>query len=72
MGYWASDASSTADTVNYHYYDSPNTTSAITYAVSFQNTTPNTILYLNRTVGDGDSNGYERGVSILIAQEIGG
>ena len=72
QGYWASDANSTADVVNYHYYDSPNTTSAITYAVSFTNTTSNTVLYLNRTVADGDSVGYERGISILIAQEIGG
>jgi len=72
MGYYSPDAASTADVVNYHYYDSPNTTSAITYAVSFENTIDNTILYLNRTVVDGDSNGYERGISILIAQEIGG
>jgi len=72
MGYYGADAASTADVVNYHYYDSPNTTSAITYAVSFQNTTSNSVLYLNRTVTDSDSSGYERGVSILIAQEIGG
>ena len=72
MGYWASDSASTADVVNYMYYDSPNTTSAITYAVSFANPTSCTISYLNRTVNDVDGAGYERGVSILIAQEIGG
>jgi hypothetical protein len=72
MGYWNSDAASTPDVVNYHYYDSPNTTSAITYAVSFQNSTSDTVLYLNRTATDNDSGGYERGISILIAQEIGG
>ena len=72
QGYFASDAASTADVVNYHYYDSPNTTSAITYAVSFQNSNSNIVLYLNRTVTDSDGDGYERGISILIAQEIGG
>jgi len=72
MGYFDANADSTADVVNYHYYDSPNTTSAITYSVSFTNSTSNIVLYLNRTVADTDSSGFERGVSILIAQEIGG
>lgn len=72
MGYHGADADSTADIVNYHYYDSPNTTSAITYAVSFNNTTSNTVLYFNRTVSDSDNSSHERGISILIAQEIGG
>ena len=72
MGYWNSDADSTADVANYHYYDSPNTTSAITYAVSFNQTTSGVVLYLNRTVSDTDSSSRERGISILIAQEIGG
>ena len=70
MGYWNSDAASTADVVNYHYYDSPNTTSAITYAVSFNNTSSGTVLYLNRTVLDSNSAGYERGISMIMAQEI--
>jgi hypothetical protein len=73
MGFYSADASSTADVVNYHYYDSPNTTSAITYAVSFNNNTSNTVLYLNRTVAESANTGaHERGISILIAQEIGG
>jgi hypothetical protein len=72
MGFYTADAASTPDVANYYYYDSPNTTSALTYAVSFNNTADDTVLYLNRTVTDSDSNGYERGISILIAQEIGG
>jgi len=72
MGYWDNDAASTPDVANYYYYDSPNTTSAITYTVSFQNSSGNTVLYLNRTVNDSDTTGFERGISILIAQEIGG
>ena len=71
-GYFNSDISSTADQTHYKYYDSPNTTSEITYAVSFQHSNANAILYLNRTVDDQNSAGYERGISILIAQEIGG
>jgi hypothetical protein len=72
MGYWTADAASTSDVANYHYYDSPNTTSAITYAVSFNQTTSGVVLYLNRTVNDTDNSSHERGISILIAQEIGG
>lgn len=72
MGYFNADADSTADTVSYNYYDSPNTTSAITYIVSFNHTSSNVILNLNRTHSDLDASGHERGVSILIAQEIGG
>lgn len=72
IGYFGADNDSTPDTVNYHYYDSPNTTSAITYAVSFHHITDDTILSLNKTVTDSNSAGYERGMSILIAQEIAG
>ena len=72
LGYFNSDLNSTADVVNYMYYDSPNTTSAITYAVSFNHTTSDAIVYLNRTVNDGNDNARERGISILVAQEIGG
>ena len=71
-GYHTADAATTADSVNFHYYDSPNTTSAITYVVSYnsQASTGQTI-YFNRTKTDSDSNSMERGISILIAQEIG-
>tara|TARA_B100000900_G_C20386713_1_gene636841 strand:+ start:266 stop:841 length:576 start_codon:yes stop_codon:yes gene_type:complete len=72
MGYASFDASSTADMATYHYYDSPSTTSAITYAVSFQNTESNIVLSLNKTVDDHNTASFERGISILIAQEIGG
>ena len=71
-GYHTADAASTADSANFNYYDSPNTTSAITYAVSFNSTSGADTIYLNRTKNDADTASYERGVSILIAQEIGG
>lgn len=70
VGYYAADNESTAEAVNMLYYDSPNSTSAITYAVSFQCSQSNAIVYLNRTKTDGNSGGYERGVSIITAQEI--
>ena len=72
QGYFNSDLNSTPDVVNYMYYDTPNTTSAITYAVSFNHSNSGAVVYLNRTVNDSDSTGYERGISILVAQEIGG
>lgn len=72
MGYYADDNSSTPESVNYNYYDSPNTTSAITYACSFITSQSNLQMYINRTVTDSDSASYERGTSIIIAQEIGG
>jgi len=71
-GYYSADAASTADSANFHYYDSPNTTSAITYAVSFNSTGGADTIYFNRTKTDSDANSMERGISILIAQEIGG
>ena len=70
VGYYAADNDSTAEAVNMLYYDSPNSTSAITYAVSFQCGSSNAIVYLNRTKTDGNSAGYERGISIITAQEI--
>jgi len=70
IGSFAVNASSTADSVSYSYYDTPNTTSAITYAVAFNFSSNSGNLFLNRTVDDVDSVSYERGVSIIIAQEI--
>ena len=72
MGYYAEDTSSTADCVNYHYYDSPNTTSSITYACSYITSANNLQMFINRTQNDADNGSYERGISIIIAQEIAG
>ena len=72
MGHVDADGNSTPDSVSFSYYDTPNTTSAITYAVSFNHSANSQVVYLNRTGADTDSIAYERGVSILIAQEIGG
>ena len=69
-GSYVADASSTADSASYSYYDTPSTTSAITYAVAFNFSSNSGNLFLNRTVNDLDSLAYERGISIIIAQEI--
>ena len=70
VGHAGSDASSTPDSTSYSYYDNPNTTSAITYAVAFNYSSTSGNVFLNRTVADTDSVSFERGVSIIIAQEI--
>lgn len=71
LSYYSSDAGSTAESVYYTYFDSPSTTSQITYKVGLICKYSNTV-YVNRTVGDGDSDEYERGISFISATEIGG
>ena len=69
--YPAQDAQSTPDTANIVFIDTPSSTSAITYAVSF-NSSHAANLFLNRTVSDSDAISRERGNSIIIATEIAG
>jgi hypothetical protein len=70
-GYPAQDASSTPDSVNMLFVDSPSSTSAITYAVGF-NASHAANLYLNRTVTDNNDIAQERGVCCIVAMEIAG
>ena len=51
------------------YFDSPNTTSSIAYKLGV-NTNGTNNLFINRTVNDTDTSGYERGVSWISAMEI--
>ena len=69
--YDSPDDQSTPLIGRYDYFDSPSTTSQITYkcAVVTQN---NDTLFINRTVGDVDGNAYERGISFISATEIAG
>ena len=71
QGYIAGDASSTPDSANILFVDTPSSTSAITYTVSF-NSSHAANLYINRSVVDSDSISYERGNCIIIATEIAG
>ena len=69
--YYSSNASTTPEGVKYVYFDSPSTTSQITYKVAARGVQA-TNFYLNRTVSDTDHNYVERGISLIIATEIAG
>ena len=65
------DAGSTPEMVYYTYFDSPSTTSQITYKVGIR-VYANSTLYVNRTVNDTDNTQAERGISFISATEIAG
>ena len=69
--YDAPDDQSTPLVGRYDYFDSPSTTSQITYKCGVV-TQGNDTLFINRTVGDVDGTAYERGISFISATEIGG
>ena len=58
---------------SYSFLDSPNTTSATTYAVGLRNPSSITrVVYLNRGVTDTDSTYYPRGTTTITLMEISG
>jgi len=64
---------STPESCYYSYFDSPSSTSSITYKVAGKNGwTANSTFYLNRTVNDADNSQHERGISFICATEIAG
>ena len=65
------DDDSTPEIVRYDYFDTPASTSQITYKCGIQVSHSDT-LYINRTVGDTDTRNYERGISFISATEIAG
>ena len=67
----ANDAS-TPEIARYDYFDSPSSTSQITYKVALIATNQNETFTINGTTDDGDGAGTERGISCIIAQEIAG
>jgi len=54
------------------YVDSPSTTSALTYTLTYASTSSTTAgrLWFNRTQNDIDTAAHERGISTMVAQEI--
>ena len=68
---FAAEQSSTPEVTYYTYFDSPSSTSQITYKVGVLSRSSST-LYVNRTVSDLDTSEYERGISFISATEIGG
>ena len=63
---------STMESCFYQYFDTPSTTSQITYKVGFRSEGNGTTLYTNRTVTDSDADDFERGISSICAIEIAG
>jgi hypothetical protein len=69
LGYYASDGASTPEMMFFDFYDSPSTTSAVTYQV-YANTTGSTpTLFTNRTVTAGAAQ-FEYGSSSITLWEI--
>ena len=66
----AANQDSTPETRYYQFVDSPSSTSAITYAASYNTSATSGSLHLNRTVADTDSASFERGVSSITLMEI--
>lgn len=69
ISFYGSDADSTPEVASYSYFDSPTTTSQITYKVGVICHYATTV-HINRTVGDTDSTLFNRGTSFISAQEI--
>ena len=67
----ASDDDSTPEMAIVTYFDSPNTTSQITYKLGVE-CYSNDTLHINRTVGDTNNKSFDRGISFISATEIGG
>jgi hypothetical protein len=66
----AIDALTTPEFANYSYFDTPNTTSQITYKVGVNNAAYNYDWYLNSTTTDADNTSNERGTSFICVTEI--
>ena len=69
--YSSADDNSTPEIARYDYFDTPATTSVITYKCGVQVMNADT-LAINRTIGDVDIIAYERGISFISATEIAG
>tara|TARA_Y100001972_G_C7452722_1_gene231608 strand:+ start:33 stop:563 length:531 start_codon:yes stop_codon:yes gene_type:complete len=70
-GFYAADHDSTPEHAYYSYFDTPNTTSQITYKVGVHQKTGYD-WSLNKTQGDTDNDAYERGISNITVTEIAG
>jgi hypothetical protein len=69
--YDQADDNSTPQITRYDYFDSPSSTSQITYKCGV-NARLAEDLAINRTIGDSDTAGSERGISFISATEIAG
>tara|TARA_B100001057_G_scaffold492891_1_gene586225 strand:+ start:2343 stop:2867 length:525 start_codon:yes stop_codon:yes gene_type:complete len=71
LSYGSIEGTSTPEIASYSYFDSPNTTSQITYKIGHLNYGTYT-LAVNRTSNDGNTTQYERGISFISATEKAG
>ena len=71
LSYWSGDVNSTPENASYMYFDSPSSTSQITYSVGLVSYYAGN-WHLNRTVGDTDGADFERGISTICVTEIAG
>lgn len=69
--FFNSDTNSTLETAYLSYFDSPSTTSQITYKLGIITQGADTI-NINRTEVDADNNNHENGTSFICATEIAG
>ena len=69
--FYSQDQASTPEHVSYAYFDSPSSTSEITYKVGMNNRDGET-WFLNRTKTDSDATNMERGISLITVTEIAG
>lgn len=67
----SSNNSTTPNFGQWTFFDTPNTTNAITYKLGILTVNTETF-YINRCVNDDDTAGRERGVSFISATEIAG
>jgi hypothetical protein len=71
VAYHADDNNSTPEVGHCsNYYDSPNTTSAVTYTLAMQDGESTSYYYYNRCVNDANSNFVERGISWITVMEV--
>jgi hypothetical protein len=68
LGYYSNDGNSTPEMAYFDFYDSPTSTSAVTYQI-YANAIAATTLYTNRTVGAGATS-FEYGSSTITLWEI--
>ena len=73
LSYLADNSDSTPEMAYFDVYDTPATTSALTYQVAISQTYGSTqTLYINRCVNASTSGGYERGTSSITVWEFAG
>ena len=70
LTYYQDNSASTPEHAIYSYFDSPSSTSQITYKVGMAQPQNSATWHLNWTVNDVDATNYERGISIICATEI--